>query len=279
MKHAFIAFSILLLCSACAPEKTPNNVLTVSIEPLRYVTEALAGDKYTVVTLTPKEANPETYSPTLQQIKGLTESVAYIRVGTLGFEKTQMRKITENCPHLYVVNASENTPVTTPCGNGHDHETDPHTWMSPQNMKIIALNICKALRHIDHSNADYYEANLTRFLEHTDSVSKEIQSRLNQQPHRTFLINHPSLGHYAAQFGMVQMSVEHNGKEASAEQMVLLTEQCKKNKVQAVLIQEQHSSRAAEAIAKELGITPSTINPLSYEWDKEILRITELLCP
>ena len=271
---------VLTGLAACATEKPTKPIITVSIEPLRFLTEQLAGDKFEVRTVMPDGANPETYNPTMQQMQLLTESTAFVRVGTLGFEKTQMRMITENCPHLYVVNASEKTPEITLCGHdGHQGELDPHTWMAPRNMNIMALNICKALSHIDYRNADFYEQNLSRFLQYSDSLHRLIAQRLDSLPHRTFLINHPSLGHFAMQYRLRQLSVEHEGKEASAEHMADLIAECRHDSVQVVLVQAQHSDRAVNAIARELGIQPRKINPLRYEWGEEILRISELFRP
>lgn len=270
---------VLMGLASCATEKPSKQVITVSIEPLRFLTEQLAGDKFEVRTVMPDGANPETYNPTMQQMQLLAESTAYIRVGTLGFEKTQMRMITENCPHLYVVNAAEKTPEITLCGHdGHKEEIDPHTWMAPRNMNIMALNICKALAHIDYKNAEFYDQNLTNFLHYSDSLNLIIAQRLDTLPSRTFLINHPSLGHFAMQYRLQQLSVEHDGKEASAEQMADLIDECRRDSVRIILVQEQHSDRAVNAIARELNLRPLKINPLRYEWDEEILRISELFC-
>ena len=269
---------LLLILPSCAQQPKTERVLIVSIEPLRYVTEALAGDKFEVKTITPKGANPETYSPTLQQMEELSSCTAYIRGGTLGFEKTQLLAFSENCPHLYIVNASEKVSEVSPCGDkDHGGEMDPHTWTSPRNMNIIALNIYKALCHIDHANMHYYEERLNAFLQKSDSISREVNKRLAHAKHRTFLINHPSLGHFALQYNLRQISVEHEGKEASAARVQTLIDECRKDCVQVILCQEQHSDRTTQTIAKELGLPIRTINPLSYDWDKEIVRIADLI--
>lgn len=270
----------LILCTACYVEHTVEPILYVSIEPLRYVTEALAGDRYEVRTLTPKGANPETYSPTMQQMHDMSQCTAFIRMGTLGFERTQLRGISENCPHLYIVNAAEKVPGAAPCSDDEKHhdDMDPHAWMSPRNMNIMAFNIYKALCHIDHRNAAFYEQRLNAFLLHSDSLSQIIRERLSAVRHHTFLINHPSLGHYASQYGLRQISVEHEGKEASAERVAWLIDECRRDSVTKVLIQIQHSARTTEAIATQLHLQPIRINPLSYDWDKELLHITDQLC-
>ena len=65
---------IIILCLLCftacnSKQKQADEkpVLTVTIEPLRFFTQAIAGDKYKVVSMVPAGSNPETYDPTPQQ--------------------------------------------------------------------------------------------------------------------------------------------------------------------------------------------------------------------
>ena len=59
-----------LLLAACTGRASKNNngdeekpVITVTLEPQRYFTEAIAGDKFKVVSMVPKGSSPETYDP------------------------------------------------------------------------------------------------------------------------------------------------------------------------------------------------------------------------
>ena len=60
--------------------------------------------------------------------------------------------------------------------------------------------------------------------------------------------------------------------------MADLIDECRRDSVRIILVQEQHSDRAVNAIARELNLRPLKINPLRYEWGEEILRISELFC-
>ena len=54
-----------MLLAACGSQqqKSQPMTLTVSIEPLRYFTEIIAGDKFQVISMVPEGSNPETYDP------------------------------------------------------------------------------------------------------------------------------------------------------------------------------------------------------------------------
>ena len=87
------------------PDTVVKPAITVSIEPLRYFTEGVAGDKYTVTTMLPSGASPETYEPTGRQMMELSHSNIYIMVGRLGFEQSWMERF-NNCL-LYTSDAAD----------------------------------------------------------------------------------------------------------------------------------------------------------------------------
>ena len=70
MKRTFLYILAALLAASCKNSSVQNNksegdkpVITVTIEPLRYFTEAIAGDNFNVISMVPKGSSPETYDP------------------------------------------------------------------------------------------------------------------------------------------------------------------------------------------------------------------------
>ena len=79
MKHIPLLLIIVLLvsCNMGKSGKSQDNekpVIAVTIEPQRYFTEAIAGDKFDVISIVPKGSSPETYDPTPQQLVSLGDS-------------------------------------------------------------------------------------------------------------------------------------------------------------------------------------------------------------
>ena len=120
-----VLFLVTLLClSACGSkqQQSGKETLTVTLEPLRYFTEVIAGDKYNVVSMVPKGSSPETYDPTPQQLVNLDKSTAYLRIGYIGFEQAWMDKLTSNAPHLKVFDTSKGIdPIYEEEHNHGDH--------------------------------------------------------------------------------------------------------------------------------------------------------------
>ena len=82
--NILLFFIITLVALSCREEPRHaigRSVITVTIEPLRYFTECIAGDKFDVETMVPKGGNPETYEPSARQMINLSNSVLYIKIG------------------------------------------------------------------------------------------------------------------------------------------------------------------------------------------------------
>ena len=97
--------------SCTAPDNAPQKGITVSIEPLRYVTEQIAGNDFDIRVLVPPGSSPETYEPTPEQMKQVANSLAYIDIGLIDFERNLENAIRENMPSVRVINTSEHVPL------------------------------------------------------------------------------------------------------------------------------------------------------------------------
>lgn len=267
--------AILVGCGKSHRETRPT--LTVSIEPLRFMVEAVAGDRFDVVTLVPTGASPETYEPTPRQLVSMDRSRAYFRVGTLGFERTRLEKIQENAPNALLVNASEGISLLPDTDGCNAVSGDPHTWTSPANARIMARNIWQALCRIDSASTDYYTARLQRLEQRIDSVDGVMRKVLQPLSHRTFVIHHPALGYLARDYGLKQLAVEHDGKEPSAARLRQLAAICRTDSVSVVFIQREHAGRASRRLAEEIGAHVVEINPLGYDWVGCMMQIAKAL--
>jgi zinc transport system substrate-binding protein len=273
-KYLFpIAISLLIASCSGSPKNINKRAVTVSIEPLRYFTEQIAGDKFSVTTMVPKGSNPETYEPTAKQMMGLTRSDLYIKVGNIGFERTWMKKFTDSAPHIIVVNASEGiNEVKTKQGM-----TDPHTWTSPANAKKICRNIYRSLRDLDVKDSMYYYKRLLEMNKKIDAVDFIIRTNLKHSVNHCFLIYHPSLTYFANEYKLQQIPIEEEGKEPSASRLQSLIKSARKANIKVMFVQKEFSTRNTEVISTSANVETKEINPLNYDWCKEMTDISNKL--
>lgn len=281
-KYIFLLLTTLTL-AACAGngENNRTQTLTVTIEPLRYFTEAIAGDKFQVVSIVPKGGNPETYDPTPQQLVDLARSKAYLRIGHIGFEQAWMERLQANTPQLPFYDMSQGVdliheihPHAHTQGN-HDG-VEPHIWNSIPNAHIISANICKALSEIDPDNQEYYRHRLDSVQRMIERTEREMQRYLSNAD-SSFLIYHPALSYFARDFSLQQISIEEGGKEPSPTHLQELMNLCRQKQVRVVFVQQEFDQRNAEVIAQQLHLKIVPINPLTYHWDKEMIHIAQSL--
>ena len=268
----------IFICFACGntAQKSEKAILTVTIEPLRYFTEAIAGENYQVVSMVPKGSSPESYDPTPQQLVNLSKSQAYFRIGHIGFEQAWMKKLEANCPDMKVYDTSKGIDLIRDKGHWHGdhfHEggVEPHIWNSTQNALIIADNIYQALCELDTTHQADYKYRLDSLKQSIQQTDEETR-RLLENADSTFLIYHPALSYFARDYGLKQISIEEGGKEPSPAQLKKLIETCRNENVHTIFVQQEFDQRNAQLIAHELGIDIVSINPLSYDWTEEMLR-------
>jgi zinc transport system substrate-binding protein len=276
-------WGILLLgvFAACStPEKNGGGrTITVSIEPQRYFTQAIAGDKFTVTSMVPKGSSPETYDPIPKQLTELNRSEAYFRTGYIGFELSWTDRLMSNAPHIQVFDTSKGIAYIRDDGHGHSSAggIEPHVWCSPVNARIIAKNTLDALCTLDKENASFYVTrydSLCRRIDRTDSIIRNI---LKGAGTSAFMTYHPSLSYYARDYGLHQICMEEGGKEPSPARLRELIETCKAGKVKVIFTQPEFDRRNAEAIAKETETRIVSINPLAYNWEEEMIQVAKEL--
>lgn len=272
-----ILLFVSLLAGSCS--KTPNlsqkNTVAVSIEPLRYFAEQIAGDRLQIFSIVPKGFSPESYEPSPDQLIKVSDARAYIKVGGLGFETTWLDKIRQNEPQLPIFAVSDS--LETGSSGIRVSKFDPHTWTSPATAEIICQSICRAFCAIDSSGAPVYNRNLQKLIRHIRSVDSQVHKILENLPSRTFVIAHPALSYFASQYGLTQLSLEHDGKSPDPQDLRQLIRTCRSEHVHVVLVQEEFNRQMAATLAHEIDARIVTINPLSYRWDKEMIRIAKAI--
>lgn len=269
---------LIHMSPACKPtDKTDRPTLSVSIEPQRKMLESIVGDKYSVVTLLAKGANPETYDPSVQQKLDANKSLAYFSTGYLPFEETLGRELSDR---VKLVNTSAGIQAVT---GTHSHgedistETDPHVWSSFANARIMAGNMADAMCDIDPANATFYRTNANRLASSIDSMQTVADSLLQAAHAHAFAIWHPSLSYFARDHSLHQLALGQESKEASIANLKSLIDEARHDSVKVFFFQKEFDSRQAGTISNEIGSRLVPINPLAYDWDTELINIVNEL--
>jgi ABC-type Zn uptake system ZnuABC Zn-binding protein ZnuA len=185
MKETFMRRSILLIVagvilvqSLSAQEKKLNVVTTLNY--LKYVVEQIGGEKVNVIALANPKQDPHYVTPTPRMNQIANDAGLFVESG-LNLDLWAKNVVAAsgnpriqpgNLGHLI---ATINVPVkelplevSRAWGDIHP-QGNPHIWLDPFNIKIIAENILERLAKLDPANSEYYQQHLEAFKSRIDA--------------------------------------------------------------------------------------------------------------
>ena len=245
----------------------------VSIAPQKWLSDKIGGQHLLTGVLIPKGQDPHTFEPTPKQVEALGRSQLYFTVG-LEFEEQIINKIRQSGSKLQIIDCTAGIEKLAMAehhhggeaahmdmagkgeqqadGHGHDGR-DPHVWLSPVNLKIMAAAMAKAMIAADPQNSRDYTANLEQLNRELDALDQKIAAQLQPYAGATFFVFHPSFGYFAKRYGLQQEAVEVEGKSPTPKQLSSLIAEAKADGVKVIFVQPQFDSRSGEVIAAAIG--------------------------
>ena len=250
--------------------------IVVSIIPQKVFVKKIGGDKVDVTVMVKNGASPHTYTPKPSQMKKLSKAKLYLSIG-VEFEKVWLGKFINQNKSMLIVDTSMDINKTT-LHHHNEEELDPHVWVDPINVKVIAQNIYEALVKVDKTNEKYYKENLDSFIKEIDEVDQNIKDILKDTPKgTTFMVFHPAWGYFAKRYGLKQLAVEVEGKSPKMKALVKIIQKAKKERVQAIFTQPEFSDRASQTISQQLHIKVIKASTLAENWGENLESLAKAI--
>jgi zinc transport system substrate-binding protein len=276
-----IIILIVLFRVPWAMETEEKIKVFVSILPQAYFAERVGGERVSVEVLVGPGQSPATYEPTPNQMAALAESGVYFTIG-VPFERRLLAKIAGTMTGLNIVDVREGVKLRYMASDDNPEgreagAADPHVWLDPLRVRIIAKNICRELQRLDPAYSGYFDRQSRAFQADLDKVHNLISETLSALRGKEFLVFHPAYGYFGDRYGLKQVAVEMEGKEPSARQMDLLVEWARKKNVRVIFVQSQFSTKSAEAVADAIGGVVVRINPLARDYLQNMIDMANKL--
>ena len=164
---------------------------------------------------------------------------------------------------LKIVNCSKNIkPFEVPtmkidASMGDIHRMgNPHYWLDPENGKIIAKNITKALISVDPAGREFYENNLNEFIKNiNDSLAEWLQVFNNLQG-KKLIYYHNSWPYFNKRFGLeaVQFIEPKPGIMPSPIHLDRLIHTIEADDIKLIGMETYFSDKAPRFLANKTGI-------------------------
>jgi len=274
-----LAAALLVPAVSCGKQEEDNNKIgvAVTILPQAEFVEKVGGDKVSVTVMVPPGANPHSTELTPSQMTEVAKAKMYAKVGSgIEFELTYMDKLTAINKSMQVVDCSKGIELITSV-DPDEPGKDPHIWLSPQNAKIMVHNICEGLVQIDPVNKAYYEQNRDDYLQDLDNLNQEIRAKLAGVQNRAFIVFHPAWGYFVRDYNLEEIPIEVEGKEPSAQDVVLVIQKAKELNIKIIFASPQFNPQMAEVIAREIDGRVVFINDLAKDYISNLRTVSDEL--
>ncbi len=143
---------------------------------------------------------------------------------------------------------------------------DPHVWLNPRNMALMARTMEKALQELDPSRKDIYAANADVLVDQLEVLHGYLESVLKPVRGRTLLVFHPAYGYFCHAYGLRQMAVEREGKAPKGKELTDLIRIAKEERIQAIFTQPQFDQRTAQTVAAAIGARVLSFDPFPLDY-------------
>lgn len=283
-------YLLLFLCCfngiflSCKEKDNAERTVTVTILPQKYLVEQIAGDYLQVNVMVPPGMSPATCDLNINQLQKLHDSDLCFTIGHLPFEQTHLYPVLQQHSKIQVINHSEGVQLLHgSCGCSHNHHEgheqggiDPHIWLSPKVVRKMATQMYEALSNKYPAQRQRFQENYNRLTAEIDSLQCQAERLFQNHLQRSFLIYHPALTYFAADYGLEQIAIEDEGKEPTPIHLKEIVDLAKKKKIRLIFIQRQFDIQNAQAIAREIDGKVIPIDPLAENGLAEMQKLLKI---
>lgn len=281
MKRILYLFIYIVLAVSCAGNKNQSDekVIYVSIAPIKPIVEAIVGDDFTVEILVPAGASPESFEPTPKQFIALNKAQLVLGTGLLDFEQQLLKRIHNQNK---VIDLSRGiVTISGSCSHTHHgkhchHGIDPHIWCSPKSLSIMARNAHNAIVAAMPDSVQYTAA-YSALSERITALDNEVAELASNASLPYFIIYHPALTYLARDYGLEQIAIENDGKEASAKRLAQIISKARVDGIKSVFYQSEFPESSVQIICEDIGANAVEINPLAEDIFTNIRDIARLI--
>ena len=267
MKKIIPFLIFVMLLSGCGKAETPPDIAATTL-PVYDFTQALCQDTPLRVgrLITESVSCLHDYSLKVYQVK-MAEAAQTLVISGAGLEEFMEdildgSKTIDASQGINLLPGQEEDHHDHQDDDGHHHESDPHIWLSPENGKRMARNICQGLTELYPQYADTFQRNLTPLLEELDALEAYGQQELENLSCRELITFHDGFSYFARAFDLEILAAveEESGSEASAKELTGLITLVRSHGRPAVFVEKNGSPSAAGIIGAETGVKICTLD-------------------
>ncbi|MDR1392544.1 MAG: metal ABC transporter substrate-binding protein [Bifidobacteriaceae bacterium] len=265
-----ISLGLALLAGCGAPASSQNQPtsgdgprLVASFYPLQWLTQQIAGPDTEVASLTPKGAEPHDSELELSQVSALGQADLMVTLG--GFQAAVDQAIASNPPAVTV----DLAPIVG-LRNG-----DPHFWLDPTKLALAVQPITDALVQADPAGAVGYQERAAALDTALAELDSDLAAGLKPFAGAYVVTTHAAFNYFAERYGLIQIAVAGIDPEAepTPARLKQVRDQIGQLPVKTIYFEEPASTKTAQTLADDLGLTTGQLNPVETSTGGDYLTV------
>jgi len=256
---ALVSFGVAV--SACA-DNTSNDsdgTLTVAVAfyPIEELVRRVGGADVAISTLVAPGNEPHEFEPTSRQVTRLENADVVFYFGS-DFQPSLQNAIDGLPDSVHRVDLLQQGLTLHEIGGS----VDPHVWLDPRNMALLAMAVAVVLGDEVPERADTFTRNANEYFDELTALHHEFATGLAQCAVPVLITTHEALGYFARAYGLTQIAIAgiSPGDEPSAKALQAIAEVAKANGVTTVFFEENLPADLAVTVADEIGAGTSSLD-------------------
>lgn len=250
---ALLCVAVFVACKDSGAPLKKGRIIACSIFPVCDIVKNVAGNRADVFFIIPAGANPHTFEMLQSIIKKIQQADMYIGVNP-GFDGWAALYLNEKASAMYLQRDNDNAHARDHHA-AHDHEVNPHIWLSAGGAATIARAAAAYLAGIDPDGARVYSENAAAYEKELAALDGAMKRLFGGVKNRRFIQWHPAWDYLAAECGLeIAGTIQKgHGDTPSVREFKELVEKARSRGVKVVVVEFNIRNREADALAAEIG--------------------------
>ncbi|OTN75644.1 hypothetical protein A5886_000719 [Enterococcus sp. 8G7_MSG3316] len=233
--------------------------------PMYEFTKAVVGDEGDVKLLIPAGNEPHEYEPSAQDMTKISDADVFV-YNSDALEKWAANGLdTVDTDKTKVIQAAEGITLAESDANSEEAgELDPHVWLDPVLAEQEVETIAAGLEDKFPDKAETFEKNADAYIAKLADLDQEYQDAFKDATQRSFVTQHAAFGYLAKEYDLTQEAISGISpeEEPSAARLAELKTFVEDNNLSIIYFEETASSKVAEALADETGVSTEVLSPI-----------------
>jgi zinc transport system substrate-binding protein len=250
-------------CSATAGTARPDHRTRVvaAFYPLQYVTEQVGGDRVAVTNLVKPGAEPHDLELQPKQIAQLSDAdlVVYLR----GFQPSVDEGVDQEAPKKSIDVATVTTLHDAPAG-GEEKGKDPHIWLDPTRLHVIASAVAQRLATLNPDDRDAILDRADTLMNKLMALDREYSAGLANCQRHEIVTSHAAFGYLAERYHLTQVPITGitPDEDPTPQQFAEVVQKARASGATTVFFETLVSPKIARTLATTVGAKAEVLDPL-----------------